>query len=160
MEIKVLTRSYKVAILTTEHPACSYGQPVLIFNNRPHGVGDLIDGEMPTVVIYVPPKTERITKTMQRMEDRLAIVNRWNDAVIRHGCEQPSGVLLCWVITSHPSDFPDSFVARLHADGKPTGQFAEFRTLEHARLHCVEAGFTTRFVRDPSDDVVIVESWF
>ena len=72
----------------------------------------------------------------------------------------PSGVLLAWVIYDHPRDYPEHYVARLHADGKGTEQFALFHELEHARLHCREAGFLTRIGRDPSDDPVIIESWF
>jgi hypothetical protein len=80
MEIRVLTRSYKQATLSTEHSACSYGQAVLLIDGQPHGVADLVSGELPTVVI----ETTARSRTMEEMTARLDVVNRWNEAVIHH----------------------------------------------------------------------------
>lgn len=88
MTIDVLTRSYKTATLSTEHAACSYGQAVLLVDGQPHGVADLVDGELPTVVISVPVVAGGKAKTMDEMAERLDVVTRWNDAVIRHADRQ------------------------------------------------------------------------
>jgi hypothetical protein len=71
--------------------------------------------------------------------------------------------LSLWTIYDHPSDLPNSFVARRFnaRDGKPTADFVVADTLDEVRalvqgccdyvLHCIP--------RSPGDDAVIVESW-
>jgi hypothetical protein len=65
-----------------------------------------------------------------------------------------------WVITKHPRDFPNDYVARLHMTlpvDVPTTVALCRPTLDELRaalprgLHCIE--------RLPADDPVIVEVW-
>jgi len=65
-----------------------------------------------------------------------------------------------WVITKHPRDFPDDYVARLHMTlpvDVPISIHLRRATLDELRaalprgLHRIE--------RDPADDPVIVEVW-
>jgi hypothetical protein len=85
MEIKVLTSTYRTAILTNEHAVCNYKQPVLLVGGQAYGIADRIAGDLPTVVIWVPPANQRVQKTGEEMSARLDMVNAWNAAVQRHG---------------------------------------------------------------------------
>lgn len=63
-----------------------------------------------------------------------------------------------WVVTDHPKDFPEFFVARRWVNGQPTGAAMMDRSLEDLRRTLAAYGLT-RIPRDESDDPVIVESW-
>jgi len=65
-----------------------------------------------------------------------------------------------WVIYERPSDFPDSYVARLfritgHAEPSPLAHIAE--TLQEVRK-AIPPGLV-RIDRDPLDEPQIVEIW-
>jgi hypothetical protein len=73
-----------------------------------------------------------------------------------------SCALTMWVIYDHPTDYPDSFVARLWRVTKDGPQATESmvigRLLDHVRETLLEMHLTP-LLRDPSDDAKIVEVW-
>lgn len=67
-----------------------------------------------------------------------------------------------WVIYDHPSDWPNSYVARLHYSlpkHEPSGWTLVFDDIERLRAKVREYGGAQLFPRSPGDDPVIVESW-
>jgi hypothetical protein len=74
-----------------------------------------------------------------------------------------TGGLSVWTIYDHPSDYPDTFVARewrvTEAGFAPTQSTIESSDLEYLRrVMIVELG-KTRVERSESDDPKILESW-
>ncbi len=74
-----------------------------------------------------------------------------------------SDLLVVWVVTNHPSDYPQHIVVRhqsVAVDGQiiPATVGCLFRTLSEARADLAGAGLT-RLDRYPDDDPVIVEVW-
>jgi hypothetical protein len=67
-------------------------------------------------------------------------------------------MLSMWTIYDHPTDYPDHFVARRFELDKPTSQILLCETLEPIRDALAGAGLIC-FMRDPSDDPKIVETW-
>lgn len=68
--------------------------------------------------------------------------------------------LKLWVVYDHPTDFPDSFAARLWLTDRPTGEVLVADTLDDIRAAI--AGLMPGAVclmRQPDDDPVIVETW-
>lgn len=63
-----------------------------------------------------------------------------------------------WTIYDHPRDYPNGFIARKSIDNKPTFETKLGSSLESVRKQLPPG--LTRFERDPSDDAVIVETWF
>ena len=64
-----------------------------------------------------------------------------------------------WIITDHPSDFPESFVARRWDDAYlPTSDYLHSPDLDTLREQMRIRGLV-RIPRDRDDDPVIVESW-
>jgi len=66
-----------------------------------------------------------------------------------------------FVVTDHPSDQPDFFVARLYLtlpENTPTTFTIMHPDLEHLQ-DALEALGLTKLMRDPADDPVIVEVW-
>lgn len=70
--------------------------------------------------------------------------------------------LLMWTIYDHPLDYPGvDFVVRewaITAEGQEGGRVYAAESLAYARLH-VPPGLHCH-PRDPSDDEVIVETWY
>jgi hypothetical protein len=70
--------------------------------------------------------------------------------------------LSIWTIYDHPKDFPHWFVARKHvANGggaTATSETILAHDIEALRVEMQRRGLIP-FLRDPSDDPVIVESW-
>jgi len=64
-------------------------------------------------------------------------------------------------VHERPSDYPNSFVARRHEFGVPTGDVVEAANLFELRekLLANNPGLC-RIPREPFDDPVIVEVWF
>lgn len=67
------------------------------------------------------------------------------------------GMLSVWTIYDHPSDFPDSFVARAFTTG-PTNEIILATDLEQLREAFDRAGLVC-MARNPNDDPKIVETW-
>lgn len=73
-------------------------------------------------------------------------------------------LIRAWVITDHPSDMAEVFVARLHLIGEdrhgPTDEFYAHRSKEMLieQLLAENPGLVC-IPRDPKDDPVIVEMW-
>lgn len=66
-----------------------------------------------------------------------------------------------WVIYDHPSDYPDSFVARLHftlPQPELTVLLMVSPNLQALQLSFAAAGLTP-IARSVEDDSVIIESW-
>jgi len=63
-----------------------------------------------------------------------------------------------WVIYDHPSDYPNSFVAREFVLDKPTENFIAIANLDELRGHFLEIGLTC-ITRSPEDEPQIVETW-
>lgn len=74
-----------------------------------------------------------------------------------------TGLLSMWTVYDHPTDYPDSFVARLHvidaAGSRPTGSLIVADSLETIRYVLSFELNLTCLTRDPSDDKNIVEVW-
>lgn len=72
------------------------------------------------------------------------------------------GFLPMFVVYDHPSDYPDTFVARAHLTGKgraePTA-FAIRATELDAIQTAMEALGLVKLDRFPQDDPVILETW-
>ena len=66
--------------------------------------------------------------------------------------------LRIWVVYEHPTDYPDSYVARMWLNEKPSGSVVICPTLGMLRDHLLEMGLTP-IDRDPKDDPKIVETW-
>lgn len=70
--------------------------------------------------------------------------------------------LQIWTIYKQPSDYPDSYVARLFevdCDGpRPTGSIVIAETLDRLRIEMEIMGLV-KLDRSPEDDSVIVETW-
>ena len=66
--------------------------------------------------------------------------------------------LVIWVVTDHPQDYPDYFVARRWVDGQPTGAAMMDRNLKDLRRILARYGLV-RILRNKEDDPVIVETW-
>lgn len=76
---------------------------------------------------------------------------------------EPRDVLVMWTITYNTADFPGRYVVRGHDIGAGASRphampLAVCDTLEQARAEVPPGLLCT--ARDPSDDPVIVESWF
>jgi hypothetical protein len=73
-----------------------------------------------------------------------------------------SRMMPMWTVYDHPSDHPESFVARQHlaGDGKSTATPYQLTTdnIETIRMVLRHAGLTP-IERDPKDDAKIVETW-
>ena len=67
-----------------------------------------------------------------------------------------------FVITDHPTDWPDFYVARLHLTLPDGDQLLPFvimdRSLERLQT-TMEALGLVKLMRDPADDPVILETW-
>jgi hypothetical protein len=63
-----------------------------------------------------------------------------------------------WVITDHPKDLPNHFVARRWVHGVPTAEGLVSQHLENLRARMEAMGLVC-IPRDECDDPVIVESW-
>lgn len=70
---------------------------------------------------------------------------------------EPQGLPM-WVIYDHPTDFPDTFVARLHINDQPTPHVLACVSLDVLREHFAQQGLV-KIDRHPSDPAVIVETW-
>ena len=69
-------------------------------------------------------------------------------------------MLIIWTIYDHPSDFPDSFVARKFIGYEPTKEILVAGTLQETRKIIQNlAGKQHRIARSSDDDPKIVESW-
>lgn len=71
------------------------------------------------------------------------------------------GPLLMWVIYDRPTDFPESYVARLWAAlprPEPLSDVLVCDDLEALRDHCIGLG-GVRLERQPDDDPTILETW-
>lgn len=70
--------------------------------------------------------------------------------------------LLCmWTIYDHPRDYPNEYVARewvIDVAPRPTGKVITCKYINVLRLEFEERGLV-RLPRDPSDDLLIVETW-
>ena len=62
-----------------------------------------------------------------------------------------------WTIYKHPKDYPNKFVARKFVLDKPTEEILIGDTLEEVRKLLPKG--LTRFERNPSDVLSIVETW-
>jgi hypothetical protein len=81
----------------------------------------------------------------------------------RMNANHRAGKLSMWTVYDHPTDYPNSFVARLHeADAQgsqPTiiaiisQDIEELRKILRLQFHL------TPLTRDPNDDAKIVETW-
>lgn len=74
---------------------------------------------------------------------------------------QDEGVLSIWIIYDHPSDFPDSFVARrweVRCVPVPTRDVLRADQLLTLQVYLATRGLV-RFPRMPDDDPRIVEAW-
>ncbi len=70
-------------------------------------------------------------------------------------------VLVMWVVYDHPTDYPESVIARLW-EISSTGPVASASVLVAPSLEMLRQLIPptfTRFARDPSDDAVIAEVW-
>lgn len=72
-------------------------------------------------------------------------------------------ILPMWVVYDHPTDCPDSYVARLWEIGpggtyRPTLAALRAPTLSVLRRHFQRSGLTC-LARNASDDPCIVETW-
>jgi hypothetical protein len=63
-----------------------------------------------------------------------------------------------WTIYDHPTDFPDSFVARKFVFGRPTDAILTAPTLDELRRKLADIGLVA-LTRSPGDDPKIVETW-
>jgi hypothetical protein len=66
-----------------------------------------------------------------------------------------------FVVTDHPSDWPDFYVARLHftlGERGPTNLVLMDRSLESLR-DTMRALLLSQLTRDPNDDPAIMEVW-
>lgn len=66
-------------------------------------------------------------------------------------------MMISWTIYDHPSDFPNTYVARRFVNAKPSTSIIE-GDLEDIRVVLQEMGLIC-FQRSPSDDPKIVETW-
>ena len=66
--------------------------------------------------------------------------------------------LRMWVVYAHPTDYPDSYVARMWLNEQPTASIVICPTLETMRSQLIEMGLAP-ITRDPKDDPKIVETW-
>lgn len=96
------------------------------------------------------------------MTDRIPdqVLTADDAARIQYQCER-AGSLPMWTVTERPTDYPGHFVARLYVvPGAPHGcQYVIVgATLDdvRAQLPCT----LSCMPRHPSDDPIIVESWF
>ena len=70
---------------------------------------------------------------------------------------EPEGLTI-WAIYDHPSDFPDTWVARRFVNDKVTSDVLVSTDLDTLRRHFARLGLV-RLDRNPADDPVIVETW-
>jgi len=70
---------------------------------------------------------------------------------------EPEGLTIR-TIYDHPSDYPDTWVARRWVNDKPTGELMVSADLDALRRHFARLGLV-RLDRNPADDPVIVETW-
>jgi hypothetical protein len=80
---------------------------------------------------------------------------------VQHAAAQ-QGLLAMWTVYDHPTDHPDSFIARCHVVGSgiegATTNTIRTETLRTMRMVLRMAGLTP-IKRDPADDAKIVEVW-
>lgn len=72
-----------------------------------------------------------------------------------------NAALSMWTVYDHPTDFPDSFVARrfeIRGDVCPTNEFFLAKTLPEVREAMRKRGLFC-LPRDGGDDPKIVETW-
>lgn len=73
-----------------------------------------------------------------------------------------SDPLYMWTLFDHPTDMPDSYVARKFqvdsSGGYPTDDFIALESLHLLRILMKRRGLTC-ITRSPDDDSKIIESW-
>ncbi len=69
-----------------------------------------------------------------------------------------AGHLPIWTVYDHPTDFPDSYVARLFGTDKPT-EWVVVRTDVEAIRDCMQRLGLVKLMRNESDDPKIMETW-
>lgn len=73
-----------------------------------------------------------------------------------------SDQLYIWTLYDHPTDMPDSYVARkfeVNSSGpRPTDDFIALESLHMLRIMMARRGLTC-ITRSPGDDSKIIESW-
>jgi hypothetical protein len=72
-------------------------------------------------------------------------------------------ILATWVVTDHPVDMPDVFVARMHViesgGSRPTTRYIAHKNLAVLEEQLRRMGLV-KLMRNEADDPVILSSWF
>jgi hypothetical protein len=96
-------------------------------------------------------RTGNLQKAVAQVIEAVDYIVRVNDETYRRG------FLPIWTVYDHPTDHPDTFIARRFENDKPTTD-AIAGDLDLIRK-CMQRAGLTCLMRAASDDAKIVETW-